>query len=532
MSGATNCPETPRQRMIGMMYLVLTAMLALNVSTDILNGFTLVDRSLHSSIESTMTRNNALYGYFRAARDENPAKVDSWYREAMNLQKHADSLYNYVQHFKEQIVILADGVKACDERRSDPAVQVVGSDGKKRGDITRKIVGNSNLDVSAQYAIVEGHGVELKKAIAIYKDYLVGLVGKGSERAAQYENTFATRRGWNSHDQDSCDWEVEFFEGMPVGATIVLLTKIQSDVRSSENQMISFLMGQTDASDLRVNKMSAYVIPKSDYVIRGGKYSAKIILAAVDSTQTPNYYINGTPCRNGIYEVIASGTGVQKYKGRIEYKGADGSMASLPFESSYTVGEPTATISNTDLNIMYRSFNNNFSISVPGMSVDQLRVDVTGASCTNAGKGRWVIKPSETSKEVLVSVYAQVEGKSQLMGSQKYRVKALPKPGVYFQVGDVGYQDNIGRNALLNPNGYLLTSYGPDGLLDLPWTVVSFKMNVNGMLSEVKGNKFGPNEKVKLEKLKKGAMVGLVDISAKGPDGKLTKLSNVLLTLN
>ena len=145
--------------MIGMMYLVLTAMLALNVSTDILNGFTLVDNSLHSSIAASNTRNTKLYRDFQAANADNPEKTKEWYDKAVEVQLRADSLYNYIQNFKEQIAILADGQKAVDERKA------LGEDP------TRRIEGNSNLDVTGQYAIVEGHGAELREIVAYYRDY-------------------------------------------------------------------------------------------------------------------------------------------------------------------------------------------------------------------------------------------------------------------------------------------------------------------------------------------------------------------------
>ena len=109
MGGAKNCPETPRQKMIGMMYLVLTAMLALNVSTDILNGFTLVDTSLRSTIEASQTRNEKLYIDFKQANADNPEKTKEWYAKAQEVKLRADSLYNFIQDFKEQIAILADG---------------------------------------------------------------------------------------------------------------------------------------------------------------------------------------------------------------------------------------------------------------------------------------------------------------------------------------------------------------------------------------------------------------------------------------
>ena len=129
MGGAKNCPETPRQKMIGMMYLVLTAMLALNVSTDILNGFTLVDNSLHSSIAASNTRNAKLYRDFQAANADNPEKTQEWFDKAIEVQKRADSLYNYIQDFKEHIAILADGQKKVDELKAqgiDPRMHIEG----------------------------------------------------------------------------------------------------------------------------------------------------------------------------------------------------------------------------------------------------------------------------------------------------------------------------------------------------------------------------------------------------------------------
>ena len=300
MGGAKNCPETPRQKMIGMMYLVLTAMLALNVSTDILNGFKLVDDSLHSSMEASVTRNEKLYRDFKEASDQNPEKMQEWYNDAIELKHRADSLYNYIQDFKTQIAILADGQKKVSEREQNT------------GDGTRNIEGNSNLDVTAQYAIVQGNGAILKDMVAMYRDYIVELANNDAELRNEFTRVFATDKGWNAHEQDSCDWEVAIFEGMPVGASITILTKMQNDVRTTESEMIQYLLDRTDAGDLRVNKLNAYVIPKSDYVIRGGKYSAQIILAAVDSTQRPEYYVEGQRINDqGLYEVVASSVGLR-----------------------------------------------------------------------------------------------------------------------------------------------------------------------------------------------------------------------------
>ena len=169
MGGAKNCPETPRQKMIGMMYLVLTAMLALNVSTDILNGFTLVDNSLHSSIDASDKRNAQLYNDFKAANADNPEKTQEWFDKAVEVQKRADSLFNYIQDFKEHIAILADSKKKVDELKAQGI------------DPTRHIEGNSNLDVTGQYAIVQGNGLILKEMVAYYRDYAAELADQDAE---------------------------------------------------------------------------------------------------------------------------------------------------------------------------------------------------------------------------------------------------------------------------------------------------------------------------------------------------------------
>jgi gliding motility-associated protein GldM len=509
--------------MIGMMYLVLTAMLALNVSTDILNGFTLVDKSLHSSIAASDTRNSKLYNDFKAANADNPEKTQEWFNKAVEVQVRADSLFNYIQDFKEHIAILADGQKKVEQWKAQGI------------DPTLHIEGNSNLDVTAQYAINEGHGIELKEIVAYYRDFAAGLAEQDAELRESILKNLATERDYNAHEKDSCDWEIAVFEGMPVGATITILTKMQNDVRTTEGQLIQYLMDRTDAGDLRVNKLNAYVIPNSNYVIRGGKYTAQIILAAVDSTQRPEYYIEGQRINDhGIYEVAASGVGVKKYSGWIAYQNpATGEMENLPFSSEYSVGEPAVTISNNDLNIMYRGYDNKFSISVPGVANDKVKVSVNGASVRQQG-GIWIIKPGDNAKSVSISVSAELDGRMQQMGNKEYRVKALPKPGAYFKSGENEYNGEkaIPRSALLNASATVIASYGPDGLLDLPFQISGFRANINGVYLESKGNKFTREQMDRLGKLKPGNSVIITDIRAKGPDGKEIRLSPIPLTLN
>ena len=517
MGGAKNCPETPRQRMIGMMYLVLTAMLALNVSAAILNGYLQVDESLHATIETTESGNKAEYERFETALSENPEKTQVWYDKAMEVKKQSDELYNYIAEFKDDIVQMADG--------KDAIKNATVRDIKKRDD----------TNIPHQYGLNEGHATELKERIIAYREFLKNITGEEEDDAADadIEHMFATDEGENSEGK-KISWEQTVFEEMPVCATITVLTKIQNDVRTYEGKAVQVLFSKTDASDVRVNKMGAYIIPSSEYVIRGSKYRAQIILAGIDSTKSPEYFINGEKINDkGIYEVVASGVGEKKYKGQIAYQHL-GETVYLPFEGKYTVGEPTATISNTDLNIMYRGYNNPFSISVPGVSNEKLQVRCQGASIMKQN-GLWIIKPGNGGGDKMtIEVLAEVDGKVSVMGSQVYRVKRLPKPDAYFEInGQLSEDTKIARAALINPANKIVASYGADGLIQAKFTITGFQVKLpTGASFNVKGDKLDAKSLEAIKKLKQGNMVNLQYIKAVGPDGKEIQLRGLPIELN
>ena len=512
MSGAKNCPETPRQKMIGMMYLVLTAMLALNVSVDILNAFKLVDDGLHTSITANEGRNNIMMNEFRAMRDDNPQKNGEWYDKAVELTERSDSLYNFIQNVKYQIVL------ATDKKKADPEA--------------RNVEGKDNRDAASHYALPnvgEQPGVILRTKIEEYRDYLCQI---DTARVAQFNAMFDTSSK-PGKDGAMLTWETQMFHDMPSGAAVVLMTKLQNDVRNAELEMIQFLRKQTDAGDLRVNKLNAYVIPKSEYVIKGGKYHAQIVLAAIDSTQTPEYYVEGQRLNDqGIYEAVASTVGHKKYSGWISYQEpSSGETKRLNFSSEYSVGEPAVTVSNVDLNIMYRGYDNKFAISVPGVSNDKIKVSVAGATVHQAN-GLWIIKPGEVNN-VKITVSAEIEGKMLPMGTKDYRVKPLPTPMAYFTAREKEYKngDNIPPSTLAHSSGEVIASYGPDGLLTVPFKVTKFRTIINGSMTSSNGSKFTQEQLNQIGKLKKGGMVVITDVRAMGPAGEKT-LSPVLLYLN
>lgn len=511
MSGAKNCPETPRQRMIGMMYLVLTAMLALNVSSEILNGFGLVDSSLRNTIASSDIRSQDVYKDFNLMYEKNPAKVKEWLDKATDVQKRSDELNSYIKDFKYRILLISDGKKADKEAIN--------------------IINKENIDAAGEYALTKGNGRKLREQIEGYRDFLIQMSEGNPAKQEMYRSIFKT---------DGRQWETKLFESMPVSAAITILTKYQSDIRSAEAETVQYLKSMTDFDDFRVNKVQAFVVPNSRYIIQGGRYSADIILAATDSTRQYEYYVNGSRIstgganRFGKYELVASQTGTFKYSGQIRMPGNDGNWRTYNFAEEYTVGKPAATISNEDLNVVYRGIDNRFSISVPGIPAENVRVSVKGGTAAKSADGNYIIRANQDG-EIIVVVAAVVEGREQTMGSGVFRVKYLPDPKAFLQFADAGgvpRQIQEGRVSRKQIQGAkLVASYGEDELVKANFTVTSFTMQtIIGVITNSSGE-LNSRQTAQLEQLEGGDFIHLKNIKAVGPDGKTRSLNPITVEL-
>jgi len=503
MSGAKNCPETPRQKMIGMMYLVLTAMLALNVSSDILNGFTLVDNSLHTSIESAEQRNSALYADFNDLYKQNPTKVGEWLTKANNIKKESEDLYSYIEKFKVDII------KIADKEEADPKARV--------------IKGRDNLDAAGIYAINGGNGKILKSKIDDYKNKIFKAYEGNPKKQELYSKIFSTER--MAIDKT---WESSMFELMPVSAVTTMLTKYQNDIRAAEAELVQYLKSQTDASDFRVNKIEAMVIPESRFVFTGDKYKARIVLSAVDSTITPEYYVGGSKINKGLYEVSANSVGLKNYAGEIRMQGNDGNTRTYKFKSEYMVSQPSATISNSDLNVVYRGIVNNFSVSVPGIAPENIVLSVPNAKTVQKGPGRYEIT-TMSEGELTVSVSAKIDKAMKAMGSGKFRIKRLPKPTAYL-TDKSGNQKNSG---VMSPDELkacvLVASYGKDELVKANFQIVSFTMLADGYpVKNIEGTRI---DAAFVSRLTKGKTLIISNIVARGPDGYNQNLGVLIVRL-
>lgn len=488
------------------MYLVLTAMLALNVSSEILNGFSLVDSSLRNTITSSNKRNTALYQDFDYLYQKNPTKVKEWLDKAQQVQQNADELYQYLADFKYQILKIADGEKA-----------------DKKG---INIINKEDIDAAGEYALTKRNGRILREKIEHYRQFLIATVANNPTKQEMYRTMFETDGGSR--------WEKKLFESMPVSAAITILTKYQSDIRSAEAETVEYLKAQTDALDFRVNKVQAYVVPNSRYIVQGSKYTANIILAATDSTKKYDYYVNNQKLPRDSYEFIATKTGTFTYTGQIKMPSNDGTAKTYHFTENYTVGKPTATISNKDLNVVYRGIDNQFSISVPGIAAEKVNVKVEGGTAQKGTDGNYIIRANRDGEIVIIAT-TTIEGKEQVMGTSHFRVKYLPDPKAYLSYTDAGgiprttQEGRITRRQLQTAK--LIASYGEDQLVKAKFNITSFTMLTAIGVATSESEQLSNRQRTQLSELEGGDIITFKNIKAVGPDGKTRSLGIIQVEL-
>ena len=245
--------------------------------------------------------------------------------------------------------------------------------------------------------------------------------------------------------------------------------------------MLASLLAQVDAGDVRVNELNAYVLPQSRLVMRGSKYSANIVLAAVDTTQRPTIFVNGNELKDshGIYEINTASTGTFDYKGWLEVTHGDGNVTRHDFSSSYTVIEPMATVSATLMNVLYAGINNPVSISVPGVPMSDISASMTNGTLAREGD-HWVARPQTVGQNAVVTVTANMDGHQVTMASTTFRVRKLPDPTPFIAFTDAQGNTDHYRGGKPFAKSLLLASPGlsaaiDDGLLDTPFEVLSFE---------------------------------------------------------
>ncbi len=515
-----NNTNSPRQKMINLLYLVFIGMLALNVSNEVLDGFELVEESLLRTVKSSTTRNELIFTELNDYHKTNPEKTKVWYDLAGQVKAQSDSLFNYTENLKIKIVRKSDGDKG------DP------QDLKHPDDL--------NAAFEVMFEPGKNDATKLKKNINEYREYVTSLVTDSLKKHI-IENNLSTAPSKKAKENKQT-WEESMFFQMPVAAAVTLLTKLQNDIRYAEGEVLSTLLKNIDVSDYRVNKMEAQVVPKSQMVMRGSNYEAEIILASVDTTLRPVIIANGREISNGHFVEGAGGSGQRTVKGEIQLKGVDGAIKNFPFSTEYFVIEPNATVAPVMMNVLYSGIDNDIRIAVPGVASQNISASMTNGTLTRKGDGLWTARPNTIGTDAIITVTAQTGGRSQEMAKNTFRVRRLPDPTPYLEYKDdkgnvVQYKKGkLSKSALANMTE--LKAAIDDGILNIPFTVVKFETmttdeSMGTMMSDLSsGKNFSSSQKERIRQMNRGKMFLIRKIVAKGPDGIERELSTMDITIN
>ncbi len=517
---ATNSPNSPRQKMINLMYLVFIALMAMNIPAEVLDGLVMVESSIDSSINSTTSRNQLIMGEFQDAYTQNKTKVGAWYEKALDFKKKTDSIYHSVQALKLLIVKEADGENAT------------------LADINHK--DDLNAPGVVMLSPLTHRGKSLRLAVEAYRELAVGMISDPGKKKV-IEQNLATIAHANAAKEGK-NWEASLFDQMPVIASITMLTKLQSDIRQTEGEVLSSLLANVDVGDFRVNQINAYVVSKSNIIMKGGSYEANIILSAEDSTKRPRFFVNGRYLDGGLRGIFRVGTGAVgtfPVKGYAELTRGDGSILRREFSSEYTVIEPMATVAPVLMNLLYAGIPNELSISVPGVPSQNISATMQNGSLSRDGN-KWFARPSRVGQEATIVVTAKVGDRTQEVARKQFRVRALPDPSPYIEYEDGGNLKKfkggrLSKAVLVGASG--LKAAIDDDFLNISFTVLNFStIFIDGMgnaIPEVSsGSNFSERQKGQIKRLSRGKYFFISSVRAKGPDGIEREISPMEVRVN
>lgn len=506
--------ETTRQKMINIMYLVLLAMLALNVSDTILNAFKNINDSLDASRKDVGNGLDRTLSSFQNNELKNkPERAQPLWDKAQKAMAYAAELNKEIVRLKEEFKAAGDGI---DEETGD-------------------FVLRENQDISPNIMINKKEGEKLRAKINDTRAKLISLLDPKDQSSISF--------ALNASDAvkpvgGKKDWvEINFGEGTPLTAANAILTKIQNDLKSAEKEVVERLLGAMNQTQIVLDRFKAVAVPSGSYVIQGQPYKAEVFLTASDSKSNPSITVGGTALNVkdgvGTYTGGTSTVGSFTWKGTIRVKQADGEIKIYETQPiTYQVAKPSATVSSTNLNVIYAGIPNPFSISAPGFSLESIKASISAGDLSgSAGKYTVNVPGSMVGKEVTINVSGTTDGKTLSLGSNVFRVKPIPNPTAKF-AGKMGGIISGNKLALENQVTAALENFE----FDVKVKVIKFFVTVQKPRQDAQpypcnGDTFSTQAKAALANLPNNSRVYIDGIVVQMPDGRQPMVNSMVFTV-
>jgi gliding motility-associated protein GldM len=399
-------PREPRQKMINIMYLVLTAILALNVSSEVINAFKVVDRSLITSTDNIAVANTTLYKSLEAklTDPQSAEKARIWQPIAANAQKLSADMATYLESLKGDLKKEAD-LKLIDGKES---------------------YREDNLDASTRLFETNGKGKQLEDKLKQYREAMLNLhpdIRKEFEKTLPIDLTVP-----KSQEGTTKDFTQTYFHMTPTVAALTMLSKFQNNVKNAENQVVTFAHNQIGAVKVIYDQFAALVGQSSNYVMPGQEIQITAGVGAYSKAAQPQITIGGVGQAldaegRAVYKFNASGAGNHTVPVNVTYTKPDGTKESKSFNVEYTVGTPGgAAVMLDKMNVFYIGVDNPVTIS-SGTGWDKTKVSMSGGSISSAGgPGKFTVRVTSPGK---ASITVNADGKA---STYDFRIKNIPPP--------------------------------------------------------------------------------------------------------
>jgi len=506
--------------MMGILYLVLLGLIALDVPESLLDAFKNISDSLSASKNNVQIGiDNTFTAFEKTKLKEEPERAKEPYSRAKTASVLADSLNAYVESLKKTMIAESGGF--------DPA--------------TNDYAGRENLDESVDLMVDRRkNAYELHKKIDYTREKLLSLL-KPAERVginlALQANAPPKVAGFPSKSWE----EANFGDGMPVGAAITSLIKIQSDTKNSENEIVKKILGEVDQAVVNLDKFAAVAVAPTSYVLVGQPYTAEVFLTAYDSQSNPDITIDGSriPTQNGVgkYTGNTSTEGIKTWTGTVNVKQADGSFKSYPLpKQTYQVAKPSAVVSPDKMLVLYIGVPNPVSISAPGIPKEKLKVNITNGGTLTGTDGHYtatVTTPGTATVSVSGTVGDGANAKLTTLGSTEFRVKRIPDPKAQF-AGKGGGTTSAANIRAQDAIFAKLEAFEFDAKFNVTrFSLLIAKPKADVFTANVTGNELSPEMHKAMNALVvPGTIVVFQDIIAVGPDGSQRALDPIVLKAN
>ena len=544
--------------MIQMMYLVYTAMLALNVSAEVVEGFKTVGNAMTKSNENMVTKLDDTYSNFEAALKNNPAKVKEKYDKAQEIKKLSSELvytidtvtYSFVGEItqKADISIIDPNDK---EKTIKRTINLMNADGSKNFDSIAEAlrVGGfswinklDNNHLGTPYFIgkaegkevTEGAAYEIKKRIIEYKRAVKEKLGSDSNHVSL---GLAVEDMHLNSEGKPLSWEQLNFNNTVAGAALVTLTRMKAEVMNAEFDAVNMLYKQIKSNDFSFDKVAVITRPKSSYIMQGGKYELVVNVGAYDSKAKFEATVGGsrfTANDTGavVYSTVCNSTGPKTVTGTVYVKNDNGTN-SYDFKETYFVAEPMAVFELTEMNVVYAGIDNPVRISVPGIAAHNVVVSLadpnqaTIVPDNSKGAGNYILKPKVKTGKIKVNASFKDGNQTRFAGSSEFRARPLPDPKIY--LGKIEAGKGIPINDLKGMKGPSVR-YGPDFAFHMKTpTIIKQTVDitkVNGATDiENRGQQWGAELQSYIQKAKPGCKITL-SIDVNMPDGTKRNISS------